>query len=140
MSRFPIPSCRILATAVFLAVLAAATSARASCGDYLHAAGEIVTDTALPVELPRQTDRRVVPPVPAHRPCHGPGCRNAPHAPPLDMAPPSATSRVDRHLSAARCGEPPRGAALRPAFAFPRAADAAAGHPRRVDRPPRLAA
>lgn len=68
---------RLAAVGCLVAVWCCASSADASCGDYLSH-GQMVN----PLSADRLHNRGDAPALPA-APCHGPSCRQAPDSPPL---------------------------------------------------------
>jgi hypothetical protein len=126
---------RLLApVAVCAAGLSAASTATASCGDYLYSGHTRQRSVDF---SPREVDESpAIPNTNRHRPpCHGPGCRNAPDQPPRSI-PVTTPPRTDNVLSAvvAAAEEVPPTSCR---FSASEAPHAPTGYLRRIDRPPR---
>ncbi|MFQ5731344.1 MAG: hypothetical protein ACE5KM_05235 [Planctomycetaceae bacterium] len=126
----------IVAAAMFVAVFAVDSDARASCGDYLYSPGTAQQESQ-EVSSAKNIARR--PAAPFRLPCHGPGCRKAPIVP-LNTGPPVPPVRVDTHLFATASGASESPAPVAERRGFRKSGGDNAGHPRRIDRPPRRTA
>lgn len=94
--RYRLPAARLLSwlraallpAMAVLAVQSMTSTARASCGDYLDHAGRPMDLGASRVDSGASSERPQVP-------CHGPGCREAPHPPAAPTAPFQHASPVE---------------------------------------------